>query len=102
MAAWLAEHAPRYLEGRDPKSQVITAATIVKRLLAAIGVSAALEPGLTRTLIPLFAHRMIGDSEYLSDIKIRLGIQLPVIAALCAAADVAMNCEPALRVLRLV
>jgi hypothetical protein len=102
MAAWLAEHAQRYLERRDPRSQVITAGTIVQRLLAAIGVVPSLEPELMRTLIPLFAHRMIGDSEYLSDIKSRLGIQLPALAALCAVAEVVMNCEPALRVLRLV
>jgi hypothetical protein len=101
MSAWLERHSTRYLQGRNRKSQVATATVIVERLLDTMGTAAQLRPGLVHTLVPLFAHRMIGDTEYLGDIKRRIGIQLPLLIAVCTAADVVAAYEPALRHLRI-
>ena len=98
MADWLADHASNYLDGSERNSQVATAGAIVTRLLNTIGTAERLKAPLARALIPMFAHRMLGDVEHISDIKARLGIQLPVIAVLCATLAAY---EPALRVLRL-
>jgi hypothetical protein len=97
MAALLAARATAYLRGRDEKSQVVTANIIVSRLLDAIGTAETLKPNLVRTLTPLFAHRMLGKIHYINDMKARFGIQLPVIVAICATAEVIAAYEPAFR-----
>jgi hypothetical protein len=56
---------------------------------------------LSRKLIPLFAHRMLGDTYHIDDLRTRFGIQLPLIATLCLTAGVTQAVEPALRLLRL-
>jgi hypothetical protein len=43
---------------------------------------------------------MLGGTHYLDDMKARFGIQLPVIAAICAIAEFIAAYEPAFRVLR--
>jgi hypothetical protein len=101
MGAQLQEAAEAYLLGRHPRSQVTTANAIVTRLLEVIGVAEAVKPRLKRALIPLFAHRMLGHTHHLNDVKARLGIRLPLVAALVTASEVAAVCEPVLRALRL-
>jgi hypothetical protein len=100
MAALLATRATLYLNGRNEKSQVATASIIVGRLLDAIGAAEALKPELARMLTPIFAHRMLGGTHHIDDLKTRFGAHLPVIAAICAAAEAIAAYEPALRILR--
>jgi hypothetical protein len=99
VARAIPELASRYVEGRDPRSQVATATHIVRRLLDAIGAAGEQKRKFTRTLIPLFAHRMLGDTYHLNDLKTRFGLQL--IATLCLTAGLTQAFEPALRMLRL-
>jgi hypothetical protein len=101
MGARLKEGAAAYLLGRHPASQVSTANAIVTRLLDAIGTADAVKPRLKRSLIPLFAHRMLGNTHHLNDVKTRIGIRMPMVAALLTAAEVAASYEPVLRALRL-
>jgi hypothetical protein len=100
MAELLATRATLYLNGRDERSQVATASLIVSRLLDAIGAAEDLKPRLANTLAPLFAHRMLGKIHHINDLKSRFGIQLPIVAVICATAEVVAAYEPALRVLR--
>jgi hypothetical protein len=101
VAQELPELASRYLAGRDPRSHVVTATQIVHHLLARIGADAEPAGRLARQLVPLFAHRMLGDTWHLNDLKSRVGIQLPLIATLCFTAGITQAVEPALRLLRL-
>jgi len=101
VAQFLAERAAFYVRGRSPSSQVATASTIVQRLLDEIGASGELRRQLARKLIPLFAHRMLGDTTHIDDLKSRFGIQLPLIAALLLAAGLTDAVGAVLRVLRL-
>jgi hypothetical protein len=97
----LAARSADYLQGRDPRSQVATATAIVKRLLDEIGVGGEPRRTLARKLIPMFAHRMLGDTYHINDLKMRFGIQLPLLATLCLTAGLTQAFEPALRMLRL-
>ncbi len=90
-----------YLAGGNRQSQVVTASSIVSRLLDEIGAATGHRSRLERQLVPLFAHRMLGDIHYIDDLKTRIGIQLSIVATLCAALGLAEVCEPALRMLRL-
>lgn len=101
MAGQIAARASNYLQGRDPRSQVATASAIVKRLLDEIGAAGEPRRELTRRLIPMFAHRMLGDTYHIDDLKTRFGIQLPVLATMCFTAGFTHALEPALRMLRL-
>jgi hypothetical protein len=99
IARSIPELASSYLAGRDPRSQVATATHIVRRLLDAIGAAGEQKRKYTRALIPLFAHRMLGDTYHINDLKTRFGLQL--IATLCITAGLTQAFEPALRMLRL-
>jgi len=101
MATILAERTTLYLHGKDSRSQVATATVIVSRLLDTIGVNESLKPQLLRRLIPLFAHRMLGDIHHINHAKTRYGIQLPILAAIVATAEVVAVYEPALKMLKL-
>lgn len=101
LAQFLSDRSRSYLAGGDRKSQVITASSIVRRLLDEIGAATAHKSRLERQLVPLFAHRMLGDIHYFDDLKTRIGIQLSIVATLCAAFGLAEVCEPALRMMRL-
>ncbi len=69
MAQLLAERAILYLKGRDPHSQVTTASVIVQRLLDHIGAADAAKAKLSKRLVPMFAHRMLGDIHHFNDTK---------------------------------
>ena len=98
---YLSERATFYAHGRDPASQVATASTIVQRLLDETGSIGDAKRQLARKLIPLFAHRMLGDRTYIDDLKTRVGIQLPLIAALLLTAGLASVVDATLKMLRL-
>jgi len=97
----LAARAADYLEGRDPRSQVATATHIVARLLEEIGADGEEKRRLTRKLIPMFAHRMLGDTYHINDLRTRFGFQLPMFAALCLGLGFADVIEPTMCMLRL-
>jgi hypothetical protein len=97
----LADRARTYLAGGNRQSQIVTASSIVRRLLDEIGAADAPKSRLERQLVPLFAHRLLGDIHYIDDLKNRIGIQLSLLATLCAALGLAQACEPALRLMRL-
>lgn len=102
MAAYLAERSSNYyLKGSNRKTHISTASSIVRLLLDEIGVSDQRRLTLTKTLVPLFAHRMLGDSYFVSDIKNRLGIQLSVLAAVATTIGIAQACEPALKLFKI-
>lgn len=101
MNAVLAERAAFYLQGRDPKSQVATASTLVRRFLEAIGTSDQMETRLSQYLVPLFAHRMLGDTLHINDLKTRFTIHLPLVAMILGVAGMTQYLEHALRLLRL-
>jgi hypothetical protein len=101
VTAVLTQRARAYEDDCDPRSRVATATAIVARLLARLGVADAERQQLERTLVPIFAHRMISDIHRIDDAKARLGICLPVIAAVCVTATAVCAIEPAVRALRL-
>jgi hypothetical protein len=98
---YLSKRAAFYVQGRDPASQVATASTIVRRLLDETGAVGERNRQLARKLIPMFAHRMLGDRTYIDDLKTRFGIQLPLIAALLLTAGLCDVVDATLKVVRL-
>ncbi|HTU65308.1 MAG TPA: hypothetical protein VMF52_05125 [Steroidobacteraceae bacterium] len=102
MEKMLTERAAYYLDDRDPESQVATASSLVRKLLDSIGADQRSKIELSRTLVPLFAHRMLGDTLHINDVKNRFGIQLSVLGALVAAIGLAQAAyDSALRLMRL-
>ncbi len=101
-AALIEERSLQYLRDRETHSQVKTAARLVLELLTALNVQEEARVRLISTLTPLFAHRMLGDVHRLNDVRTRSGINLPVVAALCALVQLGYWCESLLRILRLV
>jgi hypothetical protein len=81
--------APEYLKGRSASSQTNTARQIVNQLLVAIGASDDTRQRLAGRLVPLFAHRMLSNIQYIDDVKVRYGFQFSIVVALVAAAVVA-------------
>lgn len=98
----LAARATHYLQQRDHRSQIKTAANLANGLMQRLGMAPEIQISLGRTLTALFAHRMIGDVYHINDVRSRFGIDLPMAAALTALVQVTMNYEPVLRILRLV
>jgi hypothetical protein len=98
----LAERAAHYLRYRDPGSQIKTAAHIVNGLMHRIGMSPMSQASLGKSLTALFAHRMLGDTQRINDIRGRFGIELPLVAAVGAIVLATMTYEPVLRILKLV
>jgi len=100
--ALLTARAAHYLQYRDPASQVRTAANLVNSLMRRLGVAPQTQVSLGKSLAALFAHRILGDTHRINEVRARFGIELPVVAALSAIVHVTMNYEPVLRLLRLV
>lgn len=100
--ALLAARAAHYLQRRDPASQIKTAANLVNGLMLRLGIAPATQVSLGKSLTALFAHRMLGDTHRINEVRARFGIELPLVAALSAIVHVTMNYEPVLRLLRLV
>lgn len=100
--ALLSERAAHYLQHRDPVSHIKTAANLVNSLMYRLGVAPMTQISLGKSLTALFAHRMLGDTHRINEVRARFGIELPVVAALTAIVQVTMSYEPVLRILRLV
>jgi hypothetical protein len=101
VAAYIDQRAAYYLAKRDPESQVRTAVGIVGALLDALEVPAEHRDVLTRTLSPSFAHRMVADLYRINDARARFGIELSLIATVCALLHLSIGSDTILRVLRL-
>jgi hypothetical protein len=100
--ALLSARAAQYLEHRDPASQIKTAANLVNGLMHRLGIAPEAQISLGKSLTALFAHRMLGDTHRINEVRARFGIDLPLVAALGAIVQVTMNYEPVLRLLRIV
>lgn len=100
--ALLATRATHYLQHRDPGSQVRTAANLVNSLMQRLGIAPVMQVHLGKSLTALFAHRILGDTHRINEVRARFGVELPLVAALSAIVQVTMNYEPVLRLLRLV
>jgi hypothetical protein len=100
IALMLGDRSKHYLRGRDDSNQIKTAANIVNDLLDAVGVVESVKPRLARTLSPMFAYRMVADVEKINDVRARLGIELGVLAALCALIEMLLAYEPVFRMVR--
>jgi len=101
-AKFIIARSTHYLSGRTTGSQVKTAVNIVGALLEALDVPEQYRPALTKRLSPAFAHRMVGDVFRMNDLRNRRGIELSLIATLCALLGMTMNYDPILRILRIV
>lgn len=98
----LAARASQYLRHRDSSSQIKTAANLVNGLMHRLGIAPTTQITLGKSLTALFAHRMLGDTHRINQVRARFGIELPIVAALTAIVQVTMSSEPVLRILRLV
>jgi hypothetical protein len=102
LAAHISARANHYLEQRVQDSRVKSAVNIVTALLDAIGTPESLRPALLERLTPAFAHRMVGDVYRINDVRRKFGIELSLLAPVCALLQLTMSYDPLLRVLRLV
>jgi hypothetical protein len=100
--ALLSARAAHYLQHRDPVSQIKTAANLVNSLMYRLGIAPMTQVSLGKSLTALFAHRMLGDTHRINEVRARFGLELPIVAALTAIVQVTMNYEPVLRILRVV
>lgn len=101
-ARYINSRAEHYLQGRVPDSRVKSAIAIVGALLDAIEAPELLRPALKERLVPAFAHRMVGDVYRINDVRRKYGIELSMLATLCALLQLSMNYDPVLRALRIV
>lgn len=100
--AYIHTRSAHYLANRDPVSQVKTAVSIVTALLDSLEIPDEYREKLARSLAPAFAHRMITDLYNVNDVRTRSGIELSLIATVCALLEMSMSYETILRALRLV
>lgn len=100
-AGYIATRSRHYLIGRNPSSQVKTAVNIVSALLESLAIPTSDRVQLGKRLSPAFAHRMVGDVFRINDLRARHGIELSLLATLCALQGMSMLCEPILRMLRI-
>lgn len=102
LAAYIASRAQHYLQGTVPNSRVKSAVNMVGALLDALETPEYLRPLLQERLVPAFAHRMVGDVYRLNDVRRKYGIELSLLATMCALLQLSMNYDPVLRALRIV
>jgi hypothetical protein len=101
-AKYIAARSKHYLHGRNMGSQVKTAVNIVGTLLEALDVPTGDREVLSKRLSPAFAHRMVGDVFRINDLRARHGIELSLLATLCAMQGMSMLYDPILRMLKIV
>jgi hypothetical protein len=99
--SYITKRAEHYLAGRIEGSQVKTAVNIVANLLEALEVPAEKRSTFAKSLAPAFAHRMVGDVYHLNDMRSRIGIELPLVAALATMLHLSATYDPILKVLRI-
>lgn len=103
LADYINSRALHYLAGSVPDSRVKSAVNIVAALLDAIDAPLELRPLLKERLTPAFAHRMVADVYRINEVHRKNGIELPVLATVCALLQMALCCgtSPARTALRL-
>ena len=101
LAAEITARAEHYLAGRDANSRVKSAVAMVNALLDSLQAPAHLRPVLLERLTPAFAHRMVGDVYRINDVRRRYGIELSMLATVCALLQVSLTYDPILRALRI-
>jgi hypothetical protein len=100
-ARYIVTRSQHYLTGRNPGSQVKTAVNIVSALLESLAIPTADRAWLGKRLSPAFAHRMVGDVFRINDLRARHGIELSLLATLCALQGMSLLYEPLLRMIRI-
>ena len=78
-----------------------TAVNIVSRLLESLDFPADKRTTFSKSLSPAFAHRMVGDVYHLNDMRSRIGIDLPLVAALATMLHLSATYDPILKALRI-
>jgi len=101
LAAYINSRTAHYLDGRVEGSQVKSAVNMVNALLAALEAPEPVRAALQERLIPAFAHRMVGDVYRINEVRRKHGIELSVLATVCALLQMSMSYDPILRALRL-
>jgi hypothetical protein len=51
--------------------------------------------------VPAFAHRLVGDTYRINDVRNRHGIDLPLLATLCGFLQMSLTYDSILRILRI-
>jgi hypothetical protein len=102
LAQEITARAAHYLTSRVPDSQVKTAVNMVSALLDAMHVPPVTRKELEERLVPAFAHRMVGDTFRINEVRRKQGIELSVLATVCALLQMSLTYDPILRALRIV
>ena len=102
LATYITSRAAHYLQTRVEGSQVKSAVNMVTALLTALDTPEIFRPALQERLIPAFAHRMVGDVYRINEVRRKHGIELSVLATVCALLQMSMSYDPILRALRIV
>lgn len=102
LSEWIAARARYYLATCVHNSRVKSAANLASALLDALQAPESLRSALLTRLVPAFAHRMVGDVYRIDEVRRKQGIELSLLAALCAMLHLSLNCDPILRALRLI
>jgi hypothetical protein len=100
-AAYIASRIDHYIARRIAGSHVKSAVNLVGALLEAMEVPADLRGRLNERLVPAFAHRLVGDTYRINDVRNRHGIDLPLLATLCGLLQMSLSYDSILRILRI-
>lgn len=101
LAAFIATRSAHYLQGQVADSRVKSAVNMVGALLDAIEAPESVRPQLQERLVPAFAHRMVGDAYRINEVRRKFGIELSLLATVCALLQISVSYDPILRALRL-
>lgn len=102
LAAFISTRSTHYLQGSVADSRVKSAVNMVGALLDAIEAPDNLRAPLQERLIPAFAHRMVGDAYRINEVRRKFGIELSLLATVCALLQISVSYDPILRALRIV
>lgn len=101
LANYIDSRAAHYRLGEVPGSRVKSAVNMVAALLDALETPEPLRPVLAERLTPAFAHRMVGDVYRINDLRRKHGIELSLLATVCALLQVSLTYDSLLRILRI-
>jgi hypothetical protein len=102
LAGHITARAQHYLGVRVPDSRVKSAVNIVSALLDELRAPEELRRVLLERLAPAFAHRMVGDVYRIDDVRRKYGIELSMLATVCALLQLSLSYDPILGALRIV
>jgi hypothetical protein len=100
-ASYITARYTHYTSRRIAGSQVKTAVNLVSALLDALAVPEPRRSALSERLVPAFAHRLVGDIFRINDVRARHGIDLSMLATVCALLQMSISYDPILRALRI-